>query len=50
MQHHDGLGERTVVSRRLRVRTNEMGFLELYLIYERAGAYEEYWRPLQAVQ
>lgn len=34
----------------MRVRTNEMGFLELYLIYERAGAYEEYWRPLQAVQ
>jgi hypothetical protein len=26
-----------------------MGFLELYLIYETAGVYEEHWRPLQAV-
>lgn len=34
--------------RRLKVQTNEMGMLELYLIYDEAGVWEEQWRPLQS--
>lgn len=33
--------------RRLKVPTNEMGDLELYLIYEESGIWELEWRPLQ---
>lgn len=33
--------------RRLKVSTVEMGELELYLIYDEGGVWEEEWRPLQ---
>lgn len=33
--------------RRLKVQTREMGMLELYLIYNEGGLWEEEWRPLQ---
>ena len=35
------------MSRRLKVQTNEMGMIELYLIYEQDGVWEESWRELQ---
>lgn len=35
------------MSRRLKVITREVGELQLFLIYERAGNYENEWRPLQ---
>lgn len=35
------------MSRRLKVITREVGELQLFLIYERQGAYEAEWRPLQ---
>lgn len=38
------------MSRRLKVDTTEMGRLELYLIYEVDGIWEEEWRPLQGVE
>jgi len=33
--------------RRLKIETNEMGMVELYLIYDEDGVWEEEWRPLQ---
>jgi len=35
------------MSRRLKVRTNEMGMVEMYLIYDEGGVWEEEWRELQ---
>lgn len=35
------------MSRRVRVKTNEMGFVELFLIYNYAGTWEPEWRALQ---
>jgi len=37
------------MSRRLKVSTREMGDLELFLIYEVDGVWEEEWRPLQGL-
>lgn len=36
------------MSRRLKVETKQMGFIELYLIYDNEGVWEEHWRPLQS--
>ena len=36
------------MSRRVRVKTVEMGFVELLLIYENNGVWEDEWAPLQA--
>lgn len=33
--------------RRVKVRTQELGHVELFLIYETKGLWEEEWRPLQ---
>lgn len=33
--------------RRLKLATKELGYLELYLIYENKGEYEPTWKPLQ---
>ena len=33
--------------RRLRLQTNEMAMVEMYLIYNEGGVWEEEWRPLQ---
>jgi len=35
------------VSRRLKIASAEMGFLELYLIYQYGADYEADWKPLQ---
>ena len=35
------------MSRRMMIRTREMGDLDLQLIYNYAGTWEEHWRPLQ---
>ncbi len=37
------------MGRRLKVRTKEMGDLEVYAIYSTAGVWEEDWRPLQSM-
>jgi hypothetical protein len=35
------------VSRRMMLPTRELGNLDLHLIYDYAGTWEEHWRPLQ---
>ncbi len=35
------------MSRRLKAKTHEMGLIELYLIYDEGGEWEDHWRPLQ---
>lgn len=37
------------MSRRLKVQTKEMGFVEMYLIYDEGGVWEGHWRPLQGM-
>jgi hypothetical protein len=37
------------VPRRLAIQSPEMGRIELYLIYNEKGIWEEQWRPLQGV-